>query len=64
MKQLDLFYDKLPRYIITKQKGSNKLWVIWDDWELKETNYVFISGQKAIKTNAKKRDKFYRSPNR
>ena len=47
MRQLDLFYDKLPRYIITKQKGSNKLWVIWDDWKLKETNYVFISGQKA-----------------
>ena len=35
MRQLDLFYDKLPRYIITKQKGNNKLWVIWDDWELK-----------------------------
>ena len=47
MRQLDLFYDKLPRYIITKQKGNNKLWVIWDDWELKETNYVFITSEKA-----------------
>ena len=46
MRQLDLFYDKLPRYIITKQKSNNKLWVIWDDWELKETNYVFITGEK------------------
>ena len=47
MKQLDLFYDKLPRYIITKQKGNDKLWVIWDDWELKETNYIFTTDEKA-----------------
>ena len=47
MRQLDLFYDKLPRYIITKQKGNDKLWVIWDDWELKETNYIFTTSEKA-----------------
>ena len=47
MRQLDLFYDKLPRYIITKQKSNNKLWVIWDDWELKETKHIFVEGKKA-----------------
>ena len=48
MRQLDLFYDRYKRYIITKQKGNNKLWVIWDDWELKETNYIFTTGKKAV----------------
>ena len=60
MRQLDLFYDKLPRYIITKQKGNNKLWVIWDDWELKETNYVFISCQKAKQCLAQNLTQEYR----
>jgi hypothetical protein len=47
MKQLDLFYDRLPQYIVIKQTGNDRLWVIWDNFELKETNYIFTTGEKA-----------------
>ena len=47
MRQLDLFCDRYKRYIITKQKGNDDLWVIWDDWELKETKHIFVEGKKA-----------------
>jgi len=48
MQQLDLFYDRYKRYIITNQKDNNKLWVIWDDKESKETPYIFTTGKKAV----------------
>jgi len=47
MRQLDLFYDRLPQYIVIKQTGNDRLWVIWDNFELKETNYIFTTGEKA-----------------
>jgi len=47
MRQLDLFYDKLPRYIITNHMGNDKLWAIWDAWVLKETNNISTTGEKA-----------------
>ena len=47
MRQLDLFCDRYKRYIVTKQKGNDDLWVIWDDWKLKETKHIFVEGKKA-----------------
>ena len=47
MRQLDLFCDRYKRYIITKQKGNDDLWVILDDWKLKETKHIFVEGKKA-----------------